>query len=149
MDHNYLMKLTVNMPMKTICINGEPYLQRYFVSEIDGVQTWLHRFLRNDQERHLHSHPWDAVSEVLVGGYREALEHGIATHKAGDINVIGKEKLHRIIKVEPNTWSRIRINPDRESEWYFVNEQGERETMKASPVDWHKNYASRPLEARI
>ena len=139
MDHSYLMYLTKAMPMKTIEINGEPYLERYFVCKIDGVQTWLHRFLRNDEENHLHSHPWDAVSEILAGSYTEALENGTATHKAGDINEIKKEKLHRIIEVEPNTWSRIKISPERESEWYFVNENGERETMKASAVDWYKN----------
>lgn len=144
MNHSQLMNITAGLPMKTIIINDEPYLERYFDTELeDGTQVWIHRFLRNDSERHLHSHPWNAQSKVLLGSYTESLGAHSATYTAGDTNVIPKDKLHRIISVEPNTWTIMIVAPEREQQWYFIDEMGDREYMQASPVDWYKDCAPR------
>jgi len=67
-----LLKQTENLPCKIIEINGKPYLERYFVGHnAAGDQLWLHHFLTADGERHHHSHPWHATSEILTGGYCE------------------------------------------------------------------------------
>src|SRR5690554_2304453 len=91
--HESMMALTADMPMKTIEVNGESYLERYFAHSLaDGAQVWYHRFLRNDSERHLHSHPWIAVSRILIGCYLEerAIEGSICVRglQEGDCNVI-------------------------------------------------------------
>ena len=147
MNHSELMAITASLPMKTIIINDEPYLERYFDTELpDGSQVWIHRFLRNDSERHLHSHPWNAQSKVLLGSYTESLGMTTATYTAGDTNVIPAHKLHRIIEVEPNTWTIMTVAPERLAQWYFIDELGNRENMKASPVDWYKDCAPRAEE---
>ena len=67
-----LLRLTANMPMKQININGVGYLQRYYAGNFrDGSDLWLHRFLSNDGDRHVHSHPFEFQSVMLCGGYTE------------------------------------------------------------------------------
>jgi hypothetical protein len=46
--------------------NGEPKPRRPF-----GLSFYLHIFLRSDDDRALHDHPWDFWSILLVNGYRE------------------------------------------------------------------------------
>lgn len=70
--HEHLMMLTAKMPMKTIEINGKPYLERYYAGTFqDNKDLWLHRFLTGDSERHLHSHPFEFAGVMLQGKYVE------------------------------------------------------------------------------
>ena len=108
-----LLELTAGMPMKQINLDNPvyewdklvskntAYLQRYFAGTFrDGVDLWLHRFLSNDGDRHLHSHPFEFNSVILNGGYKEEFlaEDGrkvIRTHDAqGHINEILPSILH-------------------------------------------------------
>lgn len=88
-----LLRLTADMPMKQINLDvyydkecpltgkiervksldkSTPYLQRYYAGTFrDGSDLWLHRFLSNDGDRHLHSHPFEFSSVMLCGGYTE------------------------------------------------------------------------------
>ena len=146
--HEHMMALTANMPMKCIEINGEPYLERYFAHMLaDGAQVWYHRFLRNDSERHLHTHPWFARSTILVGSYPEQRDIEGIPHNlrrvAKEVNIIGKDTLHRIIEVEPNTWTQMIVSPGREPVWHFVSEKGKRTEMPTSPFEWHKDFQPR------
>ena len=143
------MFLTENMPMKTIAINGNPYLERYFIQEDEqGRQHWLHRFLRNDSERHVHSHPWDAVSHVLFGSYTEQVKENDGlmfyyVYLAGESNSIPKNKLHRIVEVEQYTWTYMIVEPSREEEWFFIDDNDIKTPVKSSPTDWYKNCKTR------
>lgn len=146
--HEHMMALTANMPMKCIEINGEPYLERYFAHMLaDGTQVWYHRFLRNDSERHLHSHPWSAKSQILTGAYTEQREkHGdvvFVDRVVGEENYIFEATVHRIVKVEPNTWTQMIVRPERKSTWHFVDENGKRTEMPTSPFEWHKDFQPR------
>jgi hypothetical protein len=134
--------------MKTIQVSGEDYLERYFVGEINGTQEWLHRFLRSDSERHLHSHPWDADSTILCGWYtEECITKGGVKFECDfgekQINVITTDKLHRIIDVIPNTWTHMRVYPGREPNWHFIDDNGVKMQMKTSPEDWYLDCNSR------
>jgi hypothetical protein len=137
------------MPMKTIQVNGEDYLERYFVGELNGTQEWLHRFLRADSERHLHSHPWHADSTVLCGYYMEQIrrdngETFVCGKFAEDQNIITPDKIHRVLEVEPNTWTHMRVYPGRESHWYFIDDNGVKTQMDTSPEDWYLSCKPRP-----
>ncbi len=96
--NDLLMRLTADMPMKQINMEKsicEPkelvpktafnviehgnfftfesaYIQRYYAGTFrNGSDLWLHRFLSNDGDRHLHSHPFEFQSVMLNGGYTE------------------------------------------------------------------------------
>lgn len=145
MKHEQLMLITKFMPMKTIQVNDEDYLQRYYVGQNEhGDQDWLHRFLRSDSERHLHSHPWHADSTILCGWYVEQVrkENGTTVETEwheGDVNTITPGRIHRIVDVQPNTWTHMRVYAGREPSWFFINDDDEKQEMKTSPVDWWKS----------
>lgn len=146
--HEHMMALTANMPMKCIEINGEPYLERYFAHMLaDGTQVWYHRFLRNDSERHLHTHPWMAVSTILVGCYLEERSIDgpvfVRGFQEGDSNLIAPSTLHRIVEVLPNTWTMMIVDPGRKPTWHFVDEKGKRTEMPTSPFEWNKDFQPR------
>lgn len=139
--------------MKQIEVNGHPYLQRYFVGEDDRGQCWLHRFLRADSERHVHTHPWHGTSMILCGRYTEQLRPVGAPNtgerdrirylSAGDTNEIFPETMHRIIDVEPDTWTVLHIRAGRRDTWSFIADDGSEVVMRASPEDWFLSFAAR------
>lgn len=147
--HQFLMRLTKNRPMRLIEINGDAYLERYHIASIFGFKIWLHRFIRNDSERHLHNHPWHALSVILTGGYREivALDGyrnlDIVDYEAGNVNVIRANKTHRILRVEPNTWTLMLVSPRVRKNWFFVNDDGDMEAGPNGGSDWHKTAHNR------
>ena len=80
--HDILTAVTATRPCKTIQINGQDYLRRYYVgTQVAGNDVWLHEFLSSDGERHLHSHPFTARSIILMGGYTEELPGYTEKHK--------------------------------------------------------------------
>lgn len=125
--------LTRSRPTRLITIDGQPYLERYYLFQLLGWTFYLHRFVRNDSERHLHDHPWrQAFSLVLAGEYQEErmiLAGGGSTLLWDQVvrwgNSIGARDIHRIAQVEPETWTLFchtrRIRP-----WGFFEplEQG-------------------------
>lgn len=139
-----LLILTESLPCKTIIINGEPYLERYYLkTDEDGTQHWLHRFLRSDAERHLHTHPWTAESTLLCGWYEEEREYARLLRCRGNTHTIKPDTLHRIAAVQPDTWTYLRVQPERESQWFFVDDDGNKVAMDTSPVDWWKGCQKR------
>lgn len=149
MTHEQLMLITKHMPMKTIMVNGEDYLQRYYVGQNEyGDQDWLHRFLRADSERHLHSHPWHADSTILCGWYLEQTrkDSGDVFERlwsAGDVNAIVPDRIHRIVDVQPNTWTHMRVYAGREENWFFIDDENNKKIERASELDWFTKYKPR------
>lgn len=139
MIHKILMRITRNRPMKTIDING-PYLERYYMGTVRGRQLWLHRFLRADRERHLHSHPWIATSVMLTGWYLEECPRGHYERRAPWSRLrITPSRLHRIRVVQPNTWTLMIVQPGRVPFWEFVDDEGGTVQMKSSREDWWRD----------
>lgn len=55
--------------------DGALYLVRYTLLWLPFLKIRLHHILLSDTECP-HDHPWDFVSIILKGGYREQLERG-------------------------------------------------------------------------
>src|SRR5690554_636655 len=120
--HRLLMRITANRPARLIKLGDQPYLERYYMGRLFGRYWYLHRFVRDDNERHVHDHPWrSAISFVLCGGYVEARTL-LASSGAGSwapprisypivwwLNRVqrkpGRIDLHRIMAVVPETWT--------------------------------------------
>lgn len=67
-----LRRLTRRMPDKTIGGADRPYLLRWHLvprNRLFGI--YLHCFLRSDDDRALHDHPWWSLSLSLEGRYLE------------------------------------------------------------------------------
>lgn len=51
--------------------NVTPYMIRYIIARTPWGALYLHHFLRSDEDRCLHDHPWPFTSIILTGGYFE------------------------------------------------------------------------------
>src|SRR5262245_55579519 len=61
---------------------GDDYLRRWYVIPRNRIfNVYMHQFIRSDDDRALHDHPWWNLSFLLNGRY---VEHTIS---AGGINV--------------------------------------------------------------
>lgn len=73
-------------------------LQRWFVLPRNPFNNvYLHRFLRSDDDRAKHDHPWDNRSWILIGECHEHLQDGsIAHRREGDVVERRAIEAHRI-----------------------------------------------------
>lgn len=151
-----LHRLTANRPMRLIEIQGEPYLERYHIASLFGRSIWLHHFVRNDEERHVHDHPWSALSIVLTGAYLEEIQHYSTTklgqgyslftfknRKALGFNWIPATKRHRIASVIPGTWSLMLVGKRHGNGWHFYQGQKKYQPFASTGDDWHKTAGTR------
>jgi hypothetical protein len=173
--HEKMMVRTKDMPMKQINIEGNPYLQRYYAGTfVDGADLWLHRILTSDGERHLHSHPFNFSTSMIVGAYTEeyidaagnkdfrviiAQQSHIYSSIFSEIERQKSFKFlwklpnsrpitvfnwHRIAVAEPDTWTACIVEPERLPFWFFKNDEQEFEAVKSSPREWWHDYKKRP-----
>lgn len=72
LNHRWLRKWLTGTPHFVIGGEDNPYLLRWFVIPRNSfVNCYLHKFLRSDDDRALHDHPWPFLSWVLRGEYIE------------------------------------------------------------------------------
>ena len=78
------------------------YLRRWWLIPRNRVfNVYLHCFLRDDDDRALHDHPWPWLSFLLCGSYIEhTIDAGGIHHRAlrdaGSIKISGPRRAHRI-----------------------------------------------------
>jgi hypothetical protein len=112
-------------PDFTIGRPGDTYLQRwYLIPKNRLLNIYIHRFIRSDDDRALHDHPWACMSILLRGRY---VEHTVA---AGGIHVrtercAGDWKLrllggraHRLELTHGECWTLFITGP-KYREWGF------------------------------
>lgn len=121
-------------------IGGEhrPYLLRWFVVPRNSFcNIYLHKFLRSDDDRALHDHPWTFLSLLLKGEYVEHRADGTQKHrKAGSVAFRRPNVLHRVellqevvdfghftMHREAPAWTLIITGPKRR-EWGFLCPKG-------------------------
>lgn len=72
---DWLPRLLSGQPHQVIGDQPDPYLLRWYVIPRNPLfNVYLHKFLRDDDDRALHDHPWWFVSVILHGGYIEHTE---------------------------------------------------------------------------
>lgn len=93
-----------------------PYLRRWWVIPRNPIfNIYLHQFLRSDDDRALHDHPWLNVSYLLEGEYVEhsILAGGVHTairYRAGDLKFRRAKTAHRI-EIDKPCWSLFITGP--------------------------------------
>ena len=76
---------------------GSPYMLRWYVIPRNPVlNIYVHKFLRSDDDRALHDHPWWFVSMILRGRYAEISEQPLKVRRAGSIAYRPAEYRHRV-----------------------------------------------------
>lgn len=106
-----------------------PYLLRWWIIPRNRFfNIYLHKFLRSDDDRALHDHPWWSCSIILRGGYREHLPGGlIKLRHAGRIIFRRAEQAHRVelygVYITRPAWTLFITGP-KVREWGFHCPQG-------------------------
>jgi hypothetical protein len=102
----------------------DTYLQRWHVIPRNRFfNVYLHRFLRSDDDRALHDHPWINLSILLRGTYTEHTiaaggVHQRAVRKAGDFKLRGARTAHRVELTHGTCWTLFITGPRLRS-WGF------------------------------
>lgn len=103
-----LRKLVAERRLPDVVIGGEqsPYLRRWWVIPRNRhFNVYLHHFLRSDDDRALHDHPWWNISWLLSGDYAEVVPVNPAEpagasrsiqRSSGDVAFRKAEAAHRI-----------------------------------------------------
>ncbi len=96
---------------------AEPYMLRWWVIPRNRFfNIYLHRFLRSDEDRALHDHPWVNMSFLLDGSYTEHTisAGGVNHHRtftAGQIKFRSAKYAHRVELTSGPCWSLFITGP--------------------------------------
>jgi hypothetical protein len=123
--------ITRRAPDFIIGKQSDPYLLRWFVIPRNPIfNIYLHCFLRSDDDRALHDHPWTNLSILLRGRY---VEHTIAAggiqirteRSAGDwkLRLFGS-MAHRLELIDGSCWTLFITGPRYRSWGFHCPEQG-------------------------
>lgn len=140
-------------------IGGEdnPYLYRWYVIPRNRwLNIYVHKFLRSDDDRALHDHPWASVSVVLQGYmgeayYRDVTDRvtGTPRHRiidTGEVIYRRASFAHRLIvptiEYLPNPITLFVTGP-KTREWGFWCPQGWRHWREFCAVDEHNKNSGR------
>jgi hypothetical protein len=109
-----------------------PYLRRWWRIPRNAItNAYVHLFLRSDDDRALHDHPWlFNLSILLAGSYLEHTPEGVFLRKAGQWKFRWGRAPHRVeLLTDPETgepipcWTLFITGP-RVRDWGFYCPQG-------------------------
>lgn len=101
-----------------------PYLRRWWVIPRNQYfNIYLHHFLRSDDDRALHDHPWWNLSIILKGQYLEHVPGKVKLRKRFQIVLRKPTATHRIELISGPVWTLFLTGP-RVREWGFHCPQG-------------------------
>src|SRR4051812_45864776 len=96
-NDNWFRRLVSGHPHLVIGGNDDPYLLRWYpVPRNHLCNLYLHKFLRSDDDKALHNHPWWFASIILRGSYIEHRPTGRRTRRAGSIGFRPASTRHRV-----------------------------------------------------
>lgn len=81
-------------------IGGEdnPYMLRwYLIPRNRRLNIYLHKFMRDDDDRALHDHPWWFLSIILKGENLEYTEDGVIRRRVGSVAFRRAVHRHRVV----------------------------------------------------
>jgi hypothetical protein len=123
---NYLISLADRRPPDFIIGERDaPYLLRWWLIPRNRFfNLYLHQFLRSDDPRALHDHPWVNCSILLRGFYVEHLKRGERLRKEGAVVMRLGTTAHRVKLIDSTpAWSLFLTGPVTR-EWGFLCPQG-------------------------
>ncbi len=109
--------------------NGGLYMNRWHIIRSQWLNIYLHEFNMEEAHEASHDHPYDSVSIILGGGYREVFLDGRSrVVQKGDVVFRRATAAHRIVPDYPehvtrhngviNCWSLFVTGP-RVRDWFF------------------------------
>lgn len=105
--------------------DGQPYLTRFYM-----FRRWwnwmpsiyIHKFHSSDYDQELHNHPFNSFSIIIKGSYIEEFRKGdevfFRTLYPLNVNIVGKNKFHRIELNSDEVWT-IFFSISKNKDWGF------------------------------
>jgi hypothetical protein len=106
-----------------ITFDDVPYMTRYYLTRNLTATIRLHHLHTSDPGRDLHDHPWDFVSLLLTGAYRETTPDGDVEYEAPCIVTRQAEQLHRLELLDGPMWTLVTTGSVRR-QWGFGTAAG-------------------------
>lgn len=98
----------------------KPYLLRWhLIPRNSTFNIYYHRFLRDDDDRALHDHPWPSVSIMTHGVLREVTPSGSRIICTGDMVFREPNFTHRIELIDGDPAETLFITGPKVREWGF------------------------------
>lgn len=95
---NWLKQLISGEPHFIVGGEDNPYLYRwYLIPRNRYFNIYLHKFLRDDDDRALHDHPWWFISLILKGGYFERVKQTVLRRDRFSLAFRPATHRHRVI----------------------------------------------------
>jgi hypothetical protein len=101
---------------------ADPLLIRYILFRCRWFGIYLHHLMRSDHDRALHDHPWNFISILLTGEYKEHTAQGVTHHRRGSILIRPAMWLHRF-ELEHPMWTLVFVG-SRLRRWGFMTPLG-------------------------
>lgn len=132
---NAIIKFAKKRPYSHI---GE-YMERYWVIEEDswlsrilGISIRLHVIKLPDQDRAMHTHPFNFRSFILTGGYVEIRRpsnspqyyYGFHDHYPGSTYLLDRTTPHQIVRLMGKEAVTLFVYDTRKGDWYFDTDEG-------------------------
>jgi len=119
----------LGLPDRAIGGWGDPYLLRWHIRRTPGDANkgniYLHQFLRDDDDRALHDHPWPSLSVCIGGGYHEVLVGNVIKWRpVGSIVWRRSTHQHRIVLDRGRPAWTIFVTGPKVRSWGFWCPQG-------------------------
>ncbi len=104
---------------------ARPYMLRwYLIPRNEWFNVYLHKFLRSDDDRAMHDHPWWSVSFVLSGRYIDHTPFGSRQYGRGSVIFRRATDRHRVELVDSQPAWTLFITGRKVREWGFWCPQG-------------------------
>jgi hypothetical protein len=138
--HDALLRRVIFRRRPDFIIGGadDPYLLRWWLIPRNRFfNIYVHKFLRSDDNRALHTHPWAFnASILLLGEYDEVTASGARRLRAGSIKPRIGASPHRVALVNQMPIVTLFITGPVVREWGFLCPQGWRHWREfTSPAD--------------
>ena len=119
----------------TIYLSGRPYLNRWYLFGRLNVGNfpnatprlgWLpftvyrHEFRQSDPDRHLHNHPWWALSWITDGKYTEETKQGFRKRGRWSFRILSPGYYHRVILDTPTVTTLFIAGPNVSNWGYHI-----------------------------
>lgn len=122
---DWLSTLVSGQPHFIVGGAERPYLFRWWLLPRNPwLNVYLHKFVRDDDDRALHDHPWASLSICLSGKYREHTDAGTFERGAGSVVYRTAEHRHRIELFDNQPAWTLFITGPRVRDWGFHCPQG-------------------------
>lgn len=112
---------------------GELHFQRWILFAIPFLpyfRVYLHKICKSDEDKHLHTHPWNFHSFILKGGYwQEYWDHPLdndtsyALVKRFNLVSLNRHEGHKITLTHKPTWTLV-FAYGKYSNWGYLTERG-------------------------